>query len=151
MGKLLIKLFVKDKDDTQNPEVRRQYGMLAGGFGIFCNIMLSILKIVIGILSGAFSIVGDAVNNMSDAASSIVTLISFKLSGKPADKEHPYGHGRLEYMSGFIVAVLVLAIALNLLKESVVHIIKETPINVSVVTIIYQQKDQFDSHESYGG
>ena len=136
MGKLLIKLFIKDKDDTQNPEVRRQYGMLAGGFGIFCNIMLSILKIVIGILSGAFSIVGDAVNNMSDAASSIVTLISFKLSGKPADKEHPYGHGRLEYMSGFIVAVLVLAIALNLLKESVVHIIKETPINVSVVTII---------------
>ena len=136
MGRLLVRTFIKDYDDTQNPEVRKKYGMLAGGFGIFCNIMLSILKIIIGLLSGAFSIVGDAVNNMSDAASSIITLISFKLSGKPADKEHPYGHGRLEYMSGFIVAVLVLAIALNLLKESIVHIIKKTPINVSIITII---------------
>lgn len=136
MGRLLVRTFIKDYDDTQNPEVRKKYGMLAGGFGIFCNIMLSILKIIIGLLSGAFSIVGDAVNNMSDAASSIITLISFKLSGKPADKEHPYGHGRLEYMSGFIVAVLVLAIALNLFKESIAHIIKKAPINVSIVTII---------------
>ena len=136
MGKLLVRTFIKNYEDTGNPEVRKKYGMLAGGFGIFCNIMLSILKIIIGIISGAFSIVGDAVNNVSDAASSIITLISFKISGKPADKEHPYGHGRLEYMSGFIVAVLVLAIALNLLKESIVHIIKKTPINVSLVTII---------------
>ena len=136
MGKFLVRVFIKNHEYTQNPEVRKKYGMLAGVFGIFCNIMLSVLKIVIGVLSGAFSIVGDAVNNMSDAASSIITLVSFKLSGKPADKEHPYGHGRLEYMSGFIVAVLVLAIALNLLKESIVHIIKKTPINVSIVTII---------------
>ncbi|MCR5148261.1 MAG: cation diffusion facilitator family transporter [Eubacterium sp.] len=136
MGKLLIRTFIKDYDDTRNPEVRKKYGMLAGGFGIFCNIMLAVLKVVIGIMSGAFSIVGDAINNMSDAASSIVTLISFKLSGKPADREHPYGHGRLEYVSGFIVAVLVLAIALNLFKESIVNIVKKTPISVSIVTII---------------
>ena len=89
MGKFLVRVFIKNYEDTQNPEVRKKYGMLAGVFGIFCNIMLSVLKIVIGVLSGAFSIVGDAVNNMSDAASSIITLISFKLSGKPADKEHP--------------------------------------------------------------
>ncbi|SEG12252.1 cation diffusion facilitator family transporter [Eubacterium ruminantium] len=132
----MIRTFIKDYDDTRNPEVRKKYGMLAGGFGIFCNIMLAVLKVVIGIMSGAFSIVGDAINNMSDAASSIVTLISFKLSGKPADREHPYGHGRLEYVSGFIVAVLVLAIALNLFKESIVNIVKKTPISVSIVTII---------------
>ena len=132
MTELLIRLFIKkDKEGA-----RHEYGVLAGIVGICCNLLLTIFKIVTGIMTGAISIATDAVNNLSDAVSSIVTLVGFKISGKPADREHPYGHGRAEYVAGFIVAASVIAVALNLLKESVAHIITPNELDVSFTTII---------------
>jgi len=130
MTELLIKLFLH-KDAS-----RHEYGVLAGIVGIFCNLILTAFKIVTGIATGAVSIATDAVNNLSDAVSSIVTLIGFKITGKPADKEHPYGHGRAEYLTGFIVSAAVIAIALTLLKESISHIINPNELDVSITTII---------------
>ena len=91
---LLLKRFIKDYDKTKNPEVRTRYGVFAGIVGIICNLILFLAKILAGVLTASVSIMADAVNNLSDAGSSIVTLIGFKLAGKPADYEHPYGHGR---------------------------------------------------------
>ena len=130
MTALLLKLFIK-KDAS-----RHEYGVLAGIVGICCNLLLTAFKIVTGIITGAVSIATDAVNNLSDAISSIVTLVGFKISGKPADKEHPYGHGRAEYVTGFIVAAAVIAVALTLLKESVTHIFNPNELDVSITTII---------------
>ena len=130
MSELLMKLFVKD------PSQRHKYGLLAGIVGIICNILLASVKITLGLLSGAVSIATDAVNNLSDAISSIVTLVGFKISGKPADREHPYGHGRVEYVTGFVVSAAVIAVAINLFKESVGNIIHPNELDVSVVTII---------------
>ena len=130
MSELLLKLFIKD------PSQRHKYGLLAGVVGIICNILLACTKIVMGLLTGAVSIATDAVNNMSDAVSSIVTLVGFKISGKPADREHPYGHGRMEYIAGFVVAAAVIAVAINLFKESVSKIIHPNELDVNVTTII---------------
>ena len=96
---LLLKRFIKDYDKTKNPEVRTRYGVFAGIVGIICNLILFLAKIIAGVLTASVSIMADAVNNLSDAGSSIVTLIGFKLAGKPADYEHPYGHGRIEYQA----------------------------------------------------
>ena len=104
---LLIRLFIKDYKNTENPAVRTAYGKLAGWVGIFCNIILFGIKYFVGSVTGSISITADAINNLSDAGSSIISLIGFKLAGKPADKEHPYGHGRYEYVSALIVSVIV--------------------------------------------
>lgn len=135
-GELLIRLFVKDRDNVGDPNVRQRYGVLAGIVGICCNIFLSVIKLVVGILSHSVSIAGDAVNNLSDSVSSVITLVSFRLSGKKADREHPYGHGRIEYISGFLVAAAVIAVAIELLKTSVESIIHGSSLDVSVYTII---------------
>ncbi len=118
MTKLLIRLFVKNSEDVLNPAVRRSYGSLSGGVGIFCNLFLCIIKIAVGFLTASISITADGLNNLSDMGSSVITLIGFKMSGKPADKDHPFGHGRMEYMSAFIVAVLILLVGAELLKSS---------------------------------
>ncbi|MBR1472139.1 MAG: cation transporter [Lachnospiraceae bacterium] len=136
MTGLLIRLLVRDADEVKDPKVRQRYGMLAGMVGIFCNVMLSVLKVVLGLLSGAVSIAADAVNNLSDAASSVVTLLGFRLAGKSADKEHPYGHGRMEYISGFIVAAAVVAVAIELLRTSADHILHPVELDVRPVTIV---------------
>ena len=119
MTKLLIRLFVKNSGDTENPAVRKSYGTLSGGVGIACNLILCITKIAVGLLTASISVTADGLNNLSDMGSSLITLIGFKMAGKPADKDHPFGHGRMEYMSAFIVAVLILLVGAELIKSSV--------------------------------
>jgi len=136
MSSLLIKWFVRNPENVQDEKVRQRYGVVAGAVGIFCNFLLAAIKVVLGILTGAISIAGDAVNNLSDSVSSVVTLVGFRVSGKPADREHPYGHGRAEYVSAFIVAAAVVTIALELLKSSIQGIIHHKEIDVSPVTIV---------------
>lgn len=119
MTSLLLRLLIPDYENTRSPEVRSRYGILAGGTGILCNLLLCIMKMTAGILSGSVAITADAVNNLSDASSNIVSLLGFRLAKKPADAEHPYGHGRYEYLAGLFVCVLILVIGLELLKSSV--------------------------------
>ena len=119
MTRLLIRLFVKNSEDTENPAVRKSYGTLSGGVGIFCNLILCITKIAVGLLTASISITADGLNNLSDMGSSVITLIGFKMAGKPADKDHPFGHGRMEYMSASFVSALIIVVALRLFGESV--------------------------------
>lgn len=134
--KLFKKLFIKDYQNTSDPEVRFRYGIAAGVFGIVSNSVLCVFKILVGILSGSVAIVADAVNNLSDAASSIVTVFGFKLSNRPADREHPYGHERYEYIAAFIIAFAVVLIGALLLKQSIEKIITPEGITVSVYTYV---------------
>ncbi len=135
MTKALIKLFVKNPNDTASAASRNEYGKLSGGTGIACNLVLFIVKIVAGIISGSISVISDAFNNLADMASSIVTLLGFKLASKPADKEHPFGHGRMEYMSGFIVSAIIIFVGVQLVKSSIEGIINPTPIKFSILSL----------------
>ena len=119
MTELLIKLFIKNSEDVNDSAVRLKYGTLGGAVGIVCNLFLCALKITIGLITASISIVADGLNNLSDMGSSIITMIGFKMAGKPADSDHPFGHGRMEYMSAFIVSVLILLVGAELLKSSV--------------------------------
>ena len=119
MTELLIKLFIKNSEDVNDSAVRLKYGTLGGAVGIVCNLFLCTLKITVGFITASISIVADGLNNLSDMGSSIITMIGFKMAGKPADSDHPFGHGRMEYMSAFIVSVLILLVGAELLKSSV--------------------------------
>ena len=136
MTKALIRLFVKNPDDTTSAASRNSYGKLSGYTGIACNAVLFAIKLIAGLISGSISIISDAFNNLADMASSVVTLLGFKLASKPADKEHPFGHGRMEYMSGFIVSALIIFVGFQLVKSSVEGIINPTPIKFSVVSVV---------------
>ena len=136
MRKLLLKLFIKDYNNTQNPKVRSKYGTLSGIVGIISNLILCTLKILAGILSGSVSIVADGINNLSDAGSSIITLIGFKLSSKPADEDHPYGHERIEYLTGVIISFIILFIGISLLTSSFDKIRNPEEMNVSNIVFI---------------
>ena len=114
----LAKYFIKDYDRVQDPRVRQGYGMLSGAVGIALNIILVIIKFLAGTISGSIAIISDALNNLSDVISSVVTLVGFKLSGQEADEEHPFGHGRLEYIAGLIVSLLIIIMAFELLQSS---------------------------------
>ena len=118
MTKLLIKLFVKNYSDTKSIDARNRYGNLGSIVGILVNLLLSIVKIVIGIWGGVLSITADGLNNFADAGSSVVTLIGFKMANKPADRDHPFGHGRMEYIAAFIVSFLIMLVGFELLKDS---------------------------------
>ena len=131
MTEWLVRRFVKDSGNTGDAAVRTAYGQFAGIVCIVCNIALCIAKGAIGALAGSVSIVADAVNNLSDAASNIVSLLGFKLASRPADPEHPYGHGRYEYLAGLVVAALVLAIGINLGGSSVERILDPAPVEFS--------------------
>lgn len=122
MTSLLSRLFVKNHEDTSNPHVRRAYGTLVSITGIILNILLFAAKFLVGTLFGSVSITADAVNNLSDAGAQIVSLISFRIAAKPADREHPFGHARIEYVSSMIVSFLILLIGVELLRESVAKI-----------------------------
>lgn len=137
MTKLLIKLFIKNADAT-TPKGRELFGRLAGAVGIICNLILSIMKLIIGTVTNSVSITADATNNISDAGSSIVTLVGFRLSGKPADKDHPYGHARIEYISSLIISFIILLIGCSIFKESVIKIFKpeESLFNIATVIIL---------------
>ncbi len=119
MTKLLLKLFVKNHEKTSEPKVRSAIGRLSGLVGIVCNLLLFGGKLAVGTLTGSVSITADAMNNLTDASSSVVTLVGFKLAEKPADEDHPYGHARFEYLSGLAVAALILIIGFELAKGSV--------------------------------
>ncbi len=135
MIKLLGKLFIKDSDPN---EVRRKYGVLCGGCGIFLNVLLFALKLFVGIVSGSVAVTADAINNISDAGSSVVTMIGFRLAGKKPDPEHPFGHGRLEYISGLIVAMLIFLMGFELAGSSFEAITnpKETKLTLLSVLIL---------------
>ena len=115
---LLSKIFIKNREDTSSPEVRQCYGILSGAVGIFFNLLLFAGKFIAGSVSHSIAITADAFNNLSDAASSVITLIGFKLAGQKPDPDHPYGHGRIEYLSGLAVAAAILIMAFELLKSS---------------------------------
>ena len=136
MTGLLIRLFVKNSEDIRNPDVRKDYGTLSGGVGIVCNILLFVFKVITGIVSSSISVIADAFNNLSDAASSIITIIGFKLADKPADNEHPYGHGRYEYLSGLLIAFLIVMTAVELLKSSVDNIFSSSDVEFSAFSVI---------------
>ena len=135
MTKLLIKLFTKNAD-ISTQKGRESYGKLAGITGIFCNVLLSIMKLIIGAVSNSVSITADATNNISDAGSSIVTLVGFRLSGKPADKDHPYGHARIEYISSLIISFLILLISFSIFKESITKIFNPEESIFSTATLV---------------
>ncbi len=134
--KIIKKIFIKNYEDTANPEVRFRYGKTAGIFGIISNSLLFTLKILVGAIANSITIIADAINNLSDAGSSVVTLLGFKLSARPADKEHPYGHARYEFITGLIVALLVLVIGVLLGKASVEKIIEPETVTVTYLTYI---------------
>lgn len=118
MIQLIVRTFVKNYKDVENHHVREAYGKLAGIVGIISNIILFIIKFTVGILFKSISVTADAVNNLSDAGSSIITLIGFKLSGKPADAKHPYGHARMEYITGLVVSFIIILLGVELTKTS---------------------------------
>ena len=135
MTKLLLRLFVKNYENSEDMAVRASVGKLAGATGIICNIILFLGKLIAGLLAGSVAIIADAVNNLSDASSSVVTLLGFRLAQQPADQDHPYGHARYEYLSGLMVAVLILVIGVELIKSSVGKIIHPEAIDFSVITV----------------
>lgn len=123
MTELLIRLFIKDKGNLQNAKVRESYGFLAAMVGILSNILLAVGKVTIGALINSLAVLADGLNNFSDTVSSIVSLISFKVSTKPADKGHPFGHGRIEYVAAMIVSFLVLLVGYEILKQGIQKIL----------------------------
>ncbi|HCH67350.1 MAG TPA: cation-efflux pump [Clostridiales bacterium] len=137
MTEWILKLFVKDYKNAERPSVRSAIGKTAGGVAIGVNVLLSLLKILAGafLLGGSVSVIADGVNNLSDAASGLISLLGFKLAEKPADAEHPYGHGRYEYLSGLMVALLILVIGVELLKSSVVKIFSPGKTGFSLIAL----------------
>ena len=126
MTELITRIFIKNCENIKDNTVRKSYGTLGGIVGIICNLILCIIKITVGLISGSISILADGFNNLSDMGSSLVTIIGFKLAGKPADRDHPFGHGRMEYMSAFIVSVLILIVGIDLMESSVKSLINNT-------------------------
>lgn len=133
---LLSKIFIKNRDDLENPAVRRAYGILSGTLGIVLNILLFAGKLTAGLISGSVAIVADALNNLSDAGSSVITLIGFRMAGQKPDKGHPFGHGRIEYISGMIVSMLIILMGFELGKSSVGKIISPGETEFSVVAAV---------------
>lgn len=132
----LAKFFIKDTKDTESPEIRQAYGMLCGSVGIFFNVLLALLKFVAGLLSGSIAIMADAANNLSDAGSSLIVLFGFKLAGQKPDPDHPFGHGRVEYISGLLVSMLIIYMAVELLKSSVNAILHPGDITFEPIILV---------------
>lgn len=135
MRTLLIKTFVKDYENTKDPAVRESYGKLAGIVGILSNLLLCILKIGIGLIFKSIAILADGINNLADASSSIITLVGFRLASKPADEDHPYGHARIEYITGLIVSLVIIFLGFQLFMSSVDKIRNPEPLEFSILTV----------------
>ena len=135
MTQLLIRLFVRHPDDTKNAAVRTAYGNLASLVGMACNLLLCLGKLAAGTLFGSIAIMADALNNLSDASSNVVSLVGFRLAAKGPDEKHPYGHARYEYLAGLVVCVTILAIGLSLLKESVLKVLHPTAVVCSWLSV----------------
>ncbi len=136
MGNFLFKKFIKNYEDVKNPEVRDSYGKLAGIVGILSNLLLCAMKMLVGFISGSIAIVADAVNNLADASSSVITLVGFKLAAMPEDKEHPYGHARIEYIAGMVVSLIIIIVGVELGKSSFEKILHPEPLEFSISIVI---------------
>lgn len=136
MIKLFVKRFIRNYDDTTNSIVREKYGVLGGILGIICNVFLFALKLVIGLITGSIAIVSDSVNNLSDCGTSVVAVVSAKLSNRKPDDEHPFGHGRIEYISSLIVSFVTILLGFELAKSSFVKILHSEPTEFTLVTVL---------------
>ncbi len=136
MINLLAKIFVRDAGNISSPEVRASYGTLCGTVGIIFNIILFAIKFFAGLISGAISVMADAFNNLTDAGSSVITLIGFRMSGQKPDKDHPFGHGRIEYVSGLIVSFIIILVGFELGKSSLEKIFSPQAVEFSTVAVI---------------
>ncbi len=136
MTEFLVRRLVRGAQNTEDPAVREAYGRLAGIVGVVCNVLLFVGKFLLGTLTGSVAITADAVNNLSDASSSIVTLIGFRLAARPADDGHPFGHHRIEYLAGLAVAAMILLIGVELVKTSVGKIIHPANVECTAATIL---------------
>ena len=135
-SKFLVNTFIKDNSNVKDDKVRNSYGILGGVVGIIINVILFGIKLFVGILTSSIAIMADAFNNLSDAASSLVTILGFKLSSMPADREHPFGHGRIEYLSALIVAFMVMLVGLQFIKSSFERIINPTQVTFELIPFI---------------
>ncbi len=136
MEKFLVKRFIKDYENVKDAVVREKYGQLAGIVGICSNAVLCVMKILIGIITGSIAILADGLNNLADGASSIITLIGFRLASKPADEEHPYGYARIEYITGLIISFLIIFLGIELLTGSIEKIRNPEPFEFSALAAI---------------
>ena len=136
MTEFLVKHFVKDYEKTEKVSVRTGYGILASMVGIFCNVLLFLMKITIGMMIHSISVIADAFNNLSDAGASIISFIGVKIASKPAEKEHPFGHGRMEYIAALVVAFLVLQVGFTFFKDAVGKIKHPQEIEFNLVSVI---------------
>lgn len=139
MTKLLLKLFIKDHDNISDQKVRKKYGTLTSIVGICVNIILSVIKMLLGMFTASFALVADALNNLSDAGSSLITLVSFKMSAKPADRDHPFGHARIEYIASMIISFLILLVGFETITSAVSVLFgwkEHSPAVFSTVSII---------------
>lgn len=136
MTDFLVRHFVREFEQVQDPAVRERYGILSGGVGIFLNLLLSLGKFFAGMITGSIAVTADAFNNLSDAGSSVVTLVGFKLAGQKADDGHPFGHGRIEYLAGLLVSLLILMVGVELGKTSIEKILHPEEVSFSLVTVI---------------
>lgn len=136
MINILIKKFIRNYEDTRDPMVRESYGKFSSILGIICNILLCTSKILVGLIFNSVSITADGINNLSDAGSSIITFIGFKLASKPADKDHPFGHARIEYIAGLVVAFIILLLGVELIKTSFAKIISPEPLEFSIIMVL---------------
>lgn len=136
LDSLLVKKWIKDSENVTSSEVRKKYGELSGIIGIILNVILSLGKLVVGILFSGISVMADAINNLTDAGSSIVTLVGFRLSSRPADREHPFGHERIEYITGLIISFIILMLGLELVRSSTEKIFSPEPLEFSMATVI---------------
>lgn len=136
MTDFLVRHLVRDHENVQDPAVRERYGVMSGGVGIFLNLLLSLGKFFAGVLTGSIAVTADAFNNLSDAGSSVVTLVGFKLAGQKADDGHPFGHGRIEYLAGLLVSLLILMVGVELGKTSIEKILHPEEVAFSLVTVI---------------
>lgn len=133
---VLIKRFVKNSEQINDATVRTSYGYLSGGVGIMVNVILCLIKLFIGFVSGSIAIIGDAIHNLADAGASVITILGYRMSAKPADPEHPFGHGRIEYIAGLIIAGAILVIGIELLHSSVEKMLNPEPMDTSVTVIV---------------
>lgn len=136
ISKLIVRKFIKNYDDVKNKDVREKYGYLGGIIGILMNLLLFGIKVTIGIFSNSIAVIADAFNNLSDVGSSVITIFGFKLASKPADREHPFGHGRIEYISGLIVAFIVMIVGFQFVLSSIERIKNPTPVNFSLLPFL---------------
>lgn len=135
MFDFLIRRFIYDSQNHEDPSVRKNYGIFSGIIGLIVNIVLSLSKIIAGTVFNSISVTADGINNLSDAGSSIVTLIGFKMSGKPADRDHPFGHARIEYLTGLILGIAILFVGAELIRSSFNKIIDPRPTKYSTIML----------------